>query len=127
MKTRKIDIILPTEAQEQTAYFEWAKLAACKNKELAYAFAIPNGGSRNVVEARNLKLQGVKRGVPDICIPVKKGKYGALFIEMKRQKNGSLSKEQKEMINYLNDNGYKAVVTKGCQEAIEETIKYFNL
>ena len=36
-------------------------------------FRIPNGGSRHPAEAARLKAQGVKAGVPDLCIPVARG------------------------------------------------------
>ncbi|NMD38074.1 MAG: hypothetical protein GYA87_05265 [Christensenellaceae bacterium] len=125
-KAKNVTKQVPTEAQEQVDYFKWARLAACKYKELNYAFAIPNGGSRHVLEAKNLKLQGVKSGVPDICIPAVRNDHAALFIEMKRQKKSVISKEQEDMINYLNANGYKAVIAYGFQEAINETMKYLN-
>lgn len=35
------------------------------------AIHIPNGGSRNVIEAKKLKRMGVTAGVPDIFIPCK--------------------------------------------------------
>lgn len=31
-------------------------------------FAVPNGGSRNVIEASHLKDQGVRAGVPDMIL-----------------------------------------------------------
>ena len=53
---------------------------------------------RDIRTAANLKKEGVKRGVPDICLPVSRGKYHGLYIEMKAGKNKP-SKEQKEWIN----------------------------
>ena len=46
---------------------------------------IPNGGNRDVVEARHLKQQGVKKGVPDLHLPVARGSYHSLYIEMKAE------------------------------------------
>ena len=65
---------VPSEAQEQKALFRWAELAKGGHPELGLMYATPNGGSRNPIEARHLKEQGVKPGVPDIFLPVPKGR-----------------------------------------------------
>ena len=48
-------------------------------------FAVPNGGSRNVREAKNMKDAGVLRGVADLVIVGTNGRV--LFVEMKAGKN----------------------------------------
>lgn len=45
-----------------------------------YVFSVPNGGSRNLREARNLKMQGVTAGVSDLIILLPKKIY---FVELK--------------------------------------------
>lgn len=109
----------PTEAEEQAALFAWASYYP----ELKYLYAIPNGGSRNVIEARNLKRQGVKSGVPDICLPVASGGYHGLYIELKVGKNKA-SENQKRWLEYLNKAGYKTKVCYGFQEAKETIANY---
>ena len=89
-------------------------------------FHIPNGGSRNKVEAANLKRQGVKPGVPDIFLPVAKGNYHGLWIEMKTGKNKPTA-YQNTYIDYLNSNSYKAVVCYGADEAIRVITEYLEL
>lgn len=108
-----------TEAQEQSLLFKWAAY----RPELALMFAIPNGGTRDKIEAAHLKKQGVKRGVPDLFLPVAHGAYYGLFIEMKRE-GGRVSPEQKEWIARLNENGYRAVVCFGFEKAREEIEAY---
>jgi len=112
------------EAQEQTTLFEWARLSIIKYPELELLFAIPNGGSRNPIEAAHLKAQGVKPGVPDICLPVPSGRFTALYIELKRRKGGRVSEEQKGWIAALNRVGCRAVVCRGWDEAREEIERY---
>lgn len=56
------------EAEEQIAIMNWAEYNMGKYPELKYLYHTPNGGSRNSAEARNLKKQGVKAGVPDLCL-----------------------------------------------------------
>lgn len=113
---------IPTEAQEQTTLFQWA--AYRRELELRSMFAIPNGGSRNPIEARHLKEQGVKAGVPDIFVPCMRGGYGGLFIEMKRQKGGRLSEDQKKMIDNLRCCGYRVEVCEGWEKARDVITEY---
>lgn len=115
---------IPTEAQEQTTLFQWA--AYHLELELQSMFAIPNGGSRNQIEALHLKQQGVKAGVPDIFVPCMRGGYGGLFIEMKRRKGGRLSEAQREMIDNLRCCGYRVEVCEGWEAARDVITEYMN-
>jgi hypothetical protein len=79
---------------------------------------IPNGGSRNKIEAKNMKLEGVTAGIPDLMIPLPNKRFAGLFIEMKRvNRRNKPSDKQKEWIERLNNVGYKAVVCYGFEEA----------
>ena len=114
----------PTEAQEQIALFEWAGMMSGRMPELALLHAIPNGGSRNPAEARHLKAQGVKPGIPDIFLPCARGEYHGLYIELKRRKGGRVSIDQKKMILALQNQGYKAEVCMGWDEARDTICEY---
>lgn len=114
----------PLEAVEQERLFQWAALAAGKYPELRMMHACPNGGSRHPIEAANLKRQGVKAGVPDVFLPVPRGGYHGLFIEMKRKKGGRLSPEQRVWLDLLNRLGYRAVVCNGFEAARTEIETY---
>lgn len=116
--------MIPTEAQEQETLFEWARMMEGKYPELALLHAIPNGGSRHPVEAKHLKAQGVKAGIPDIFLPVARQGYHGLYIEMKRRKGGRVSVEQKKMLMALQQQGYKAVVCEGWDWARTAIEKY---
>ena len=113
-----------SESEEQKIIFRWAEYSKGAHPELSLLFAVPNGGSRNRIEAHNLKLEGVKAGVPDICLPVPCGDYHGLYIELKRTKGGVISDAQKEWIEMLNERGYLAVVAKGANEAIKVISDY---
>lgn len=63
----------------------------------AIAFAIPNGGKRSAREASRMRAQGVKAGVPDICV-IHRGR--AAFIELKA-KRGVMSPIQRDMTRRL--------------------------
>jgi hypothetical protein len=76
------------ESQHQSTLFKWTKQPEVRADfpELRLLFHIPNGGRRDPVEARHLKEQGVKKGVPDLCLPVARGGFNALYIELKTEK-----------------------------------------
>jgi hypothetical protein len=114
----------PTENQEQAALFEWAEAASGKYPELRLLHAIPNGGLRDGRTAAVLQRTGVKSGVPDIHLPIPRGEYAGLWVELKRQKGGVVSANQRIWLNRLNANGSKAVVCNGWEEARDEIIKY---
>lgn len=106
-----------TESQEQQLLFEWAALSAGRWPELALMYHIPNGGSRSKAEAGRFKAEGVKAGVPDICLPVARGGYHGLYMELKRVKGGRVSPAQQGWIAALRDQGYYACVCKGWDDA----------
>lgn len=91
-----------------------------------YLFAIPNGGSRHKIEAYNLQLQGVKAGVPDICLAYPTKVYPGLYIELKRREkaNAVISPEQKTWVKRLRKVGYCAVVCYGWESAWDVIIRY---
>lgn len=95
------------EAMEQEALFSWAKHMQHVYPELALLHHIPNGGYRNTSEAVRLKRQGVKAGVPDICLPVPRGTFHGLYIELKA-KGGTPSKKQEWWLAALRKQGYAA-------------------
>ena len=117
---------MPTEAEEQAALFQWAKLVEGSKPQLRLLYAIPNGGSRHKLEAANLKRQGLKAGVPDICLAYPCGVYHGLYIELKVGKNKP-SDLQKEWLTNLRAAGYMTAVCYGFQEAKDMIEKYLKL
>ena len=115
---------IPTEAQEQTALFQWASMMEGRIPELRLLYHCPNGGSRNAIEARNLRLQGVKPGIPDLFLPCPRGGFHGLYIEMKRRTGGRVSVEQKKMILALRAQGYRVEVCRGWDEARDTICAY---
>jgi hypothetical protein len=115
------------ESQAQAAVFKWADMHRNKYPSLRMMFAIPNGGKRSIITATIMKREGAKRGVPDIILLHPSGPYHGLAIEMKKEKGGTVSPEQKEWIKNLTDEGYKATVCRGSTEAIETIKNYLEL
>ena len=117
-----------TEAAHQTALFCWAALPSQKEKypELEMMFHIPNGGTRNKIEAGHLKAQGVKAGVPDICLPVPRGRFHGLWIEMKLG-NNKPSDHQERWMNKLWIQGYYVQVCYSWMQAVQNLVYYLEL
>ena len=111
------------EEAEQAALFEWAAYKTGQWPELALMFHIPNGGLRNKATAARLKATGVKAGVPDIFLPVTRGQYAGLFVEMKYGKNKP-SPDQQRYMDMLERQGYAVTVCYGCEQAIETITAY---
>ena len=118
----------PSESEEQQTLFAWARWNEKKYPELAWLLHVPNGGLRNIPEAVRFKKEGVRAGFPDCILPVARHGYHSLAIELKRQKGASftISKEQKAWLDYLNAQGWCAVVCHGASEAIERIKWYLN-
>ena len=116
-----------TEQQHQIYVIQWSQQPTIREKypELAMLFHIANERS-DKVQASILKKMGVKKGVPDLCLPVPSGKYHGLFIEMKTD-TGRASAEQLWWISHLEANGYAAAVCYGWNRAVEVLEWYLNL
>lgn len=117
----------PTEHAEQVALMRWASMASGQMPELRLLYAIPNGGMRNVVVARKLKAEGVRSGVPDLCLPVPRGTFCGMYIELKRRKGATVSDEQKSWIAELRANRYHAVVCHGWEMARVMIVDYLRV
>jgi integrase len=117
-KRRNRRRLSPLEGKEQEALFDWATLARRRYPELEWLFHIPNGGSRPLWEALALKRRGVKAGVPDICLPVARGTYHGLWIELKRLGKGhNTTADQKRVIRALRGYGHRVEVCAGWEAA----------
>ena len=114
----------PTEHQEQVALIEWARLRRATIPELGMLFSIANGSDRHPAVGAKLKKEGVAKGVPDLCLPVPRGGYHGLYVELKRQRGGRVSPEQKAWIESLNSQGYRATVCYGATDAIKVIESY---
>ena len=68
--------------------------------------------------AAAVKTLGYQAGTLDIFLPEHR-----IYIELKRQKGGSLSPEQKTRIPRLEAAGYRVIVAKGAVDAIDQLRK----
>lgn len=98
--------------------------------DLHLAFAIHNQGHGDKIRGARAKAEGLKKGVPDIFIPVPKLLQDnlwchGLFIELKVG-DGKTSAEQNDWLDNLTRQGYKTVVCYGWIAASLEVKKYFD-
>lgn len=117
-----------SEDSIQSAFFDWVYMMESAEPRLKLCFAIPNGGSRNVIEAKKLKRMGVRAGVPDVFLACPdhmffSSGYSGLFIEFKSA-GGQLSAQQVAFIDRLPTVAYKTVVAYSAVDAIEH-VKYY--
>ncbi len=117
-----------TEAQHQATVMKWSKQPEIRSHwpELALLYHIPNGGTRDAIEGRHLKQQGVKRGVPDLCLPVARGGYHSLYIELKTD-TGRATTEQKWWGEHLKYHGNMWQVCHGWEAAVATLEWYLSL
>jgi len=120
-----------TEQANQIALFAWASTAQAIYPQLRWLHAIPNANSHRMV------AEGVRSGISDIYLPYPKFDndiecwYHGLYIEMKtekrrNQKNGGLSDDQIEFIDYAERVGYKCEVCYSWEEARDKIKEYLN-
>lgn len=100
-----------SEYDEQVAVVEY-----CDLKDIA-VIHIPNEGKRSEVEGSRLKRAGLRPGFPDLLIPMARGPYHSLFIEMKFDK-GEVDEKQARWLWRLRDEGMAAWVCYGAKNAI---------
>ena len=140
-----------SESSHQAALFAWAALNKKQWPELAWLHHIPNGGSRGdtqksrMIRGAQLKAQGVRTGVADIFLPVRK-LYGVdeegdavfksgLYIEMKKPSEkpvkatskGGVSDEQREFGDFVKQQGFSWHVCYSWEEARDVLKAYLEL
>ncbi len=108
------DLPVPSEHAEQAAFVAWFRFQFPGT----LIHSVPNGaalaGSPRLRAAQmtRLKDEGLEPGIPDLHIPAL-----GLWIEMKRQRGGRLSPEQRRAITILENIGDTVIVAKGFEDA----------
>ncbi len=108
MATTNTTNTTPSEHFEQRELVRWFR----KAHHGVLIFAIPNGGARSLATAGRLKAEGVVSGIPDLFVPAWR-----LWVEMKRERGGVVSADQKDIIAKLEVVGYCVLVCRGAEDA----------
>lgn len=172
MKTPAQTASIGSEFSDQVALFQWCNMAAefgvaaanCdfaytqkglaaklaltgndKRYELSWLYAVKNAGHGDAIRGARSAAEGVKAGVPDLCLPVPirapctvlGGKsYHALYIELKRAEirspitgnvcvaKGKVSDAQVRWCDFLRANDYAVAVCYGWEAARDVLLQY---
>lgn len=89
-------------------------------------YHIPNEGKRSKSTGARLKAQGLKAGVPDVCLPTAHGGYIGLYIEMKVEPNRP-TENQKKWLRALREAGHMVAVCYSWDEARKLIEEYLRL
>lgn len=119
-KTKRL---VPSEHAIQCVLIEWVDLVQSSQPELGMLFAIPNGGLRSPSVAASLRKEGVRKGVPDLMLPVPRCGLHGLFLEMKAE-GGTLSVDQKWWRSSLISRGFGHAVCYTFEEAKQVLLDY---
>lgn len=110
-----------SEAEMQAEIFQYFWNEYPETRRLI--FHVPNGGSRNKIEAVRLRAQGVVKGVSDlICL----GINGMVAIELKVQ-GGVVGPEQKKVHDLWRSKGYTVHICWSYDEAVATIKKEFGI
>lgn len=114
-RSKRASVKVPTEHEIQAAFFDWLG----KQHPNVLAYAVPNAARRSYATARYLQKEGLKSGVPDVCICKAVEPFHGMYLEFKREKGGKLSDNQHHWLQQLCEEGYACGVVSGLDAAIE--------
>lgn len=116
----------PLEKQEQIEFVDFCKSRNITVISTQNGFKMPKNAFNWAAYSNSLKRMGLSKGFPDLIVLArnKSQTHEVLFIEMKRQKGGRVSPEQKEWIQKLDNNGYCVGIAKGFESAVKILDKY---
>lgn len=118
---RKVDP--SSEANQQEIVIRYLKLAY----PTALYCASAGGMRTSYLQAIKMKRTGYVKGFPDLFIYEPRGEFHGLAIEMKKEKGGTVSPEQKEWQEQLRDRNYLSYICKGAEDAIKKIDEYFKI
>lgn len=116
----------PTEHAEAVHFMRLVNLHQGRYPALRNLFAVPNGGDRHRIVAAKMKAEGVRPGIPDYVVLFPVEPHHGLAIELKSM-TGYASREQKEWIERLRANGYRAEVCRGADQAWRVVCEYLGI
>lgn len=117
-----------TEDRHQINVIKWKQQPSIMAKwpELGLLFHIPNERYCTPQQGKQLQRMGVRRGVPDLFLPVPRGPYHGLWIEMKTE-SGRTTGDQDWWGERLLGQGYMWEVCHGWESAVRVLAWYMSL
>jgi hypothetical protein len=121
-----------SEEVEQAKLIKWSHQANVRKvlPQLKWLFHVPNGGQRTAFAGAQMKALGVKKGVPDLILPITTFdhmgvKHCGLIVEMKSA-TGSLSIEQKEWKEHFLEQLWEFRLARTASEARSYLCQYLS-
>jgi hypothetical protein len=110
------------EDQNQAEIVKWYNNKFClkHHSPRGIIFSVPNGGSRNKVEAITLKATGLLAGASDTILILPTGKL--IFCEVKTE-TGAQSPEQIEFQNRVEALGFEYWLVRGVEDFKKKVYK----
>lgn len=124
-----------TEHDLQVHVFDVLRLNESLDPRLKWIYAVPNGNYRSWAIGANLKLEGVKKGISDICLPFPgsliiegiREYFPAAYIEMKSE-TGAATPKQKEFFAFIEDeSNYATLLAFHFDPALDFIEEYCSL
>jgi hypothetical protein len=121
-----------SEHDEQATVIQWARYQEIRHPELYWLHSSLNGiviPAPPATRARiinHMKAEGMRKGIPDLFLPLARRGYHGLYIEMKTDK-GKLTVEQKDFLAYAEAAGYLDLACFGADEAIDQLKWYIGI
>lgn len=120
------------EDSHQIALGAWRAKMLPRYPELELLHHIPNGGSRNKIEAGKLKAMMAKAGVSDLFWPIARRGYHGLYLELKHDATGlnehvkarMVAENQLSWLDKVKEQGYCGGVAYGYDEAVKALCWY---
>jgi hypothetical protein len=113
-----------SESSHQIFIFQVLELNEREFPFLKFVYAVPNGGHRHPATAGRMKAEGVRKGVPDIVLPVPNTYYHGAYFELKKDAKCRATPEQKEFIEFVKSQGYYADVCYGADDVLDRIEAY---
>jgi hypothetical protein len=110
-----------SESNQQEIVIKYLRLAYPDALYCASAGGMWTSDSQRIKMART----GYVKGFPDLFIYEPRNGFHGLAIEMKKEKGGVVSPEQKQWEQQLRNRGYSSYICKGSQDAIKVIDEYF--
>ena len=116
------------ETRHQINIIKWSQQPSIRSRwpELSLLYHIKNETTEGKERVAADRAMGVKKGVPDLCLPVPRGEYHGLYIELKSE-TGHASDAQEWWGEKLTGQGYFWEVCHGWQSAVRVLEWYMSL
>lgn len=114
----------PSEHEDQKAVIDFCRAMAAFFPALGLVYAIPNGFRATPAARQWMQAEGLRTGFPDLGLPVARGGWHGLFIEMKRFGGPNPRPEQEDWLRALAAEGYFTCCCKGREAAQRILMQY---